>query len=137
MRKVYKRKKAEAVGGISEHGRSTVDIKCPFCGTVTTAYVWSLHGGGKMCDGYKCEVHLTWTGDACLLFPMLTEKQESVLSEIKQFISAPRGDGWHPSKRTLNSLVKKGFVKYDRFLDRAELGYQLTELGHSYFNGEG
>jgi hypothetical protein len=30
-------------------GRSTLDIECPFCSTVTTAYLWSLAGGGKKC----------------------------------------------------------------------------------------
>lgn len=35
----------------SVFGRSTVDIDCPFCGTTTRAFVWSLAGGGKKC---KC-----------------------------------------------------------------------------------
>lgn len=33
----------------SEHGRSTVKIKCPFCGTPFRAHVWSIAGGGKKC----------------------------------------------------------------------------------------
>lgn len=31
-------------------GRSTVDVECPFCETVTQARVWSLVGGGKRCE---------------------------------------------------------------------------------------
>lgn len=41
----------EAGGYISRMGRSTTEITCPFCGTVTTAYLWSLCGCGKRCDG--------------------------------------------------------------------------------------
>ena len=33
------------------NGRSTIDIKCPFCGTITTAYLRSMAGCGKKCDG--------------------------------------------------------------------------------------
>lgn len=33
----------------SEFGRSSVDIKCPYCGQVVTAFKWSLAGGGKKC----------------------------------------------------------------------------------------
>ena len=32
-----------------EHGRSSADIECPFCGAVVTAYLWSLAGSGKKC----------------------------------------------------------------------------------------
>jgi len=35
----------------AEFGRSTMDIECPFCGAVTTAYKWSLAGSGKKCGG--------------------------------------------------------------------------------------
>ena len=31
-------------------GRSSLEIKCPFCNWVVTAYLWSLAGGGKRCD---------------------------------------------------------------------------------------
>lgn len=31
-------------------GRSSVDIRCPFCSTVVMAFIWSLCGGGKRCD---------------------------------------------------------------------------------------
>jgi len=34
----------------SDHGKSSVDIKCPFCGSITTAYLWSLAGSGKKCE---------------------------------------------------------------------------------------
>ena len=40
-----------------EMGRSSVDIKCPFCGDVTKAYLWSLAGSGKKCS---CGVKFTW-----------------------------------------------------------------------------
>ncbi len=42
------------VGERSAMGRSTVDIRCPFCRSVTTAYKWSLAGSGKRCEGYGC-----------------------------------------------------------------------------------
>lgn len=41
----------EIISEHSEFGRSSSDIKCPFCGTVTTAYKWSLAGSGKK---YPC-----------------------------------------------------------------------------------
>jgi hypothetical protein len=34
----------------SEHGRSFIEIRCPFCGVVVIAYLWSLAGSGKLCD---------------------------------------------------------------------------------------
>ena len=33
----------------SKFGRSTVDIECPFCQEIVTAYIWSLAGSGKKC----------------------------------------------------------------------------------------
>lgn len=36
---------------ISEHGKSRMDIKCPFCGALFWAYNWSLSANGKKCDG--------------------------------------------------------------------------------------
>lgn len=44
-----KRKSYVVVDERSEHGRSSIDIKCPFCGQVSTAYLWSLNGCGKKC----------------------------------------------------------------------------------------
>ena len=38
------------VGNLSKaNGRSTVTIKCPFCGIEVVAYKWSLCGCGKKC----------------------------------------------------------------------------------------
>lgn len=34
----------------SKFGKSTVEIDCPFCSGTTTAFVWSLAGGGKKCS---------------------------------------------------------------------------------------
>lgn len=36
----------------TKHGRllKVIGIRCPFCGTVTEARVWSLAGVGKKCD---------------------------------------------------------------------------------------
>lgn len=48
-----KQKSFEIVGKDSEHGRSTIDIECPFCGEVFIAYLWSLSGSGKKCP--KCK----------------------------------------------------------------------------------
>ena len=31
-------------------GRSTADLRCPFCGTVTQVRLWALAGSGKRCD---------------------------------------------------------------------------------------
>lgn len=39
----------EIVAERSEFGRSSLDIKCPFCGAITTAFKWSLAGSGKKC----------------------------------------------------------------------------------------
>ena len=44
---------------VSEMGRTRYDIVCPFCGTVVTAYLWSLAGSGKRCP--KCRaMHGHW-----------------------------------------------------------------------------
>lgn len=34
---------------IKDEGRSRFDIKCPFCGEISTAYVWAIHAHGKEC----------------------------------------------------------------------------------------
>lgn len=44
----------------SEMGRSTVYVKCPFCGVETVAYNWSLAGGGKRCENKDCRAFLSW-----------------------------------------------------------------------------
>ncbi len=36
-------------GERSAFGRSTVTIRCPFCGHSVEAFVWSLWGSGKRC----------------------------------------------------------------------------------------
>ena len=36
--------------GTSEIGRKTIFITCPFCGTETMAYVWSMSAVGKRCS---------------------------------------------------------------------------------------
>ena len=41
----------------SAFGRSSLDIECPFCSEVVTAYKWSLAGGGKKCP---CGAKHTW-----------------------------------------------------------------------------
>jgi hypothetical protein len=42
----------ESLGYYSmKNGKSYIYIKCPFCNTKTRAYVWSLAGSGKRCDG--------------------------------------------------------------------------------------
>ena len=48
--KDYEVKVHTAFKGRSEHGRSTVEIECPFCHAITEAYCWSLAGSGKKCD---------------------------------------------------------------------------------------
>lgn len=39
----------KSYGYIGTFGRASVKIVCPFCGTIVTAYIWSLAGGGKKC----------------------------------------------------------------------------------------
>lgn len=38
------------IDGNSEHGKSTITIQCPFCGSESVAYLWSLAGSGKRCE---------------------------------------------------------------------------------------
>jgi hypothetical protein len=35
-------------------GRSSIAIRCPFCNWLTTAFLWSLSGGGKRCENRAC-----------------------------------------------------------------------------------
>ena len=48
--------------GRREHGRSTIEIKCPFCATWVEAFLWSLAGCGKKCPScgaihtYTCQL---------------------------------------------------------------------------------
>lgn len=39
----------EYFGVRCEMGRSSIEIECPFCGSMVRAYVWSLAGVGKRC----------------------------------------------------------------------------------------
>ena len=39
-----------ASAGSHANGRSTIWITCPFCGTETECFIWSLAGGGKRCE---------------------------------------------------------------------------------------
>lgn len=137
MRKILEERDADVGAYCGEHGRSTVDIKCPFCSTVTTAYVWSIRGGGKMCNGHNCDTMLTGTGKAQKLFPKLTEAQLEVLKDVHQFVCADIGDGWYPNRRVLKGLEKKGYIAYGKFPPNKpprELGYFTTELGKAYLN---
>ena len=34
----------------SEHGRSTMMVKCPFCEKEFEVYIWSFAGSGKRCS---------------------------------------------------------------------------------------
>jgi hypothetical protein len=49
-----RRHKVIATGGYTGLGKRYEDIECPFCGTVSRAFVWSLCGGGKVCINRKC-----------------------------------------------------------------------------------
>lgn len=39
-------------------GKSSVEIKCPWCGVWVTGYIWSMAGSGKKCPG--CGAIHTW-----------------------------------------------------------------------------
>lgn len=131
MRKTLEVREAFVGSYCGNHGRSTVDITCPFCDTTQTAYVWSIRGGGKKCEGYNCDTMLTGTGRALKLFPELNDKQFSLLKDIRQLKRAEIGDTWSPNKRILKSLVNKGYVTHGK--NQGD-GYSLTELAEKYFN---
>lgn len=44
-----KEKPFKVLSRTSEFGRTSIEVKCPFCADVFTAYVWSISGGGKKC----------------------------------------------------------------------------------------
>lgn len=48
----------------STFGRSTIDIRCPFCQSITTAFVWSLAGSGKRCENRSCRALFNGRGRA-------------------------------------------------------------------------
>lgn len=65
LKRLKDRSKAETKAlsmrpGVSEFGRSTVFVTCPFCGRKTEAYVWSLAGSGKRCPNPDCRAHLCY-----------------------------------------------------------------------------
>ena len=41
----------EVLSRTSEMGRTSIEVECPYCSEVFTAYVWSISGGGKKCPG--------------------------------------------------------------------------------------
>ena len=42
----------QAIGGCpAPNGRSTIDIRCGICGTVSRTTKWSIAGTGKRCHG--------------------------------------------------------------------------------------
>jgi hypothetical protein len=43
------------------HGTSYCYVDCPFCGTATKAFIWSMSGGGKKCDNKECRaMHVSY-----------------------------------------------------------------------------
>ncbi len=48
--------------GLKAPSSNWVDIKCPFCGTTSRAFIWSLSGGGKKCVNKKCGAKHNSTG---------------------------------------------------------------------------
>ena len=59
---------------VSMFGRSTFDISCPCCNTITTAFVWSFSGTGKRCNG--CNIMLGYSG--AILMEIETDKTVQV-----------------------------------------------------------
>ena len=59
-----KQRKYEILNCKSEHGKSSIDIECPFCGEITEAFIWSMSGSGKRCHGYKCDAIFFSSGNA-------------------------------------------------------------------------
>lgn len=53
----HKIREHEAHSYRSRHGRSSVIIKCPWCGSEVEAFVWSLAGSGKRCDTCPDVIH--------------------------------------------------------------------------------
>lgn len=64
MKEVLEVGQCENMGTTSEHGGSTVDLLCPFCEKITTAFVWSLAGSGKKCEGLCKDTIFHRTGKA-------------------------------------------------------------------------
>ncbi len=51
MKEVQEVKSSLHFEGHREHGSSTVNIQCAFCGEITEAFIWSLSANGKKCQG--------------------------------------------------------------------------------------
>ena len=66
-------RKYDCYHGSSRHGRSTMKIECPFCKEMNVAYLWSLSGGGKRCEG--CGAMFGPHADAYQFSDKITEAQ--------------------------------------------------------------
>ena len=67
--------------GVARHGKTTEQILCPFCEKKTTAYTWSLSGGGKKCDHCENTLHTTINSQ----YRCKTEQQALVmLAELQE-----------------------------------------------------
>lgn len=51
----------EVISRLHEFGRSSVVIKCPFCGSRSRAFIWSLAGNGKRCENRSCRAMFVYT----------------------------------------------------------------------------
>ena len=74
--------------GVSEFGRSTVFVTCPFCGRKTEAYVWSLAGSGKRCPNENCRAHLCYGVAIRDMVPVEEAKEKS--REAEALAGSPR-----------------------------------------------
>lgn len=101
----------QSVGKTSEHGRSSVDIKCPFCDVVTTASIWSLSANGKLCHNKKCNAHHHSTR-SILYSPRITRLQLDAILDIAK--------GKNFNNKSMRELISKGFVSENK---------ELTKLG--------
>lgn len=55
----HKIREHRAFNYIGRYGRSSINIKCPWCGSKVEAFVWSLAGSGKRCDVCPDVIHYT------------------------------------------------------------------------------
>lgn len=118
----------EVYDGSSEHGSSTIHVICPFCGKDNEVYVWSFSACGRKCQGGNCSAHLTRFHGARMTIDV-TDSQYQIMKDLESFLISDRDCGWWPSKRSLNSLVRKGLIFYGANKNKTELGYMLTSTG--------
>lgn len=59
-------KQYEVLSKSSAMGKTSIQIKCPFCSQVSKTYVWSLAGNGKRCTNSKCDALFVSWGYATL-----------------------------------------------------------------------